>query len=223
MDSVFFWCAELLRLAAAVFGFAYGARCFFKKGVPLCLQSVTMALGSYSLGSLYHICYTLTNDLPARGFTPAYLGHFGFFAFMLTATYAQMDKIVDDGSKAMRPSRVLALPAAALAMALFLPTAFWSQASVTVKLTCLAIWLFGAASIYFHVKHAIIPDLDFGFIKAIRPYNRAAACLGFAELMYLTAWNMGAPLWMLLTSALFAVLTVVMMIFAGKGVKRWTI
>ena len=44
-------------------------------------------------------------------------------------------------------------------------------------------------STYFNLKHAIIPDLDFGFIKAIKPYNFFVLALSFSELFCLTAWN----------------------------------
>ena len=73
-DLVCMWIAELVPLSATLFSFIYGLNKFFKKGKPLFLQSITMAMGSHALGSIYHICQTLTTETVLEGFTPAYLG-----------------------------------------------------------------------------------------------------------------------------------------------------
>ena len=49
------------------------------------------------------------------------------------------------------------------------------------------VWIPAIFAVYFNLKHAFIPDLDFGFVKAIMPYNVWVLCLGFAELICLTA------------------------------------
>ena len=77
MDDKFLictWIAELVPLAATLFSLCYGLKHFFKKGKPLFLQSMTMAMASHALGSIYHLCQTLTSDDVVEGFTPAYLG-----------------------------------------------------------------------------------------------------------------------------------------------------
>ena len=78
-------------------------------------------MGCHALGSIYHLCQTLTNETVLEGFTPAYLGRIGFFLFLITASYGQMDRIVDDGSKKYRPSRYIALIAPLLAILLYIP------------------------------------------------------------------------------------------------------
>ena len=85
------------------------------------------------------------------------------------------------------------------------------------------VWLPAIISVYFNLKHAIIPDLDFGFIKAFKPYNVFVLCLGFAELLCLTAWDYYYPLQMAVSSLVFGVLCVCTMIAAKKGVEKWTI
>ena len=101
--------AEIAPLLATLLSFIYGLKHFFKKGKPLFLQTITMAMASHALGSIYHLCQTLTSDTLIEGFTPAYLGRIGFFLFIITASYGQMDRIVDDGSAKMKPSRYIAL------------------------------------------------------------------------------------------------------------------
>ena len=223
IDLVCLWTAELVPLSATMFSFVYGLNKFFKKGKPLFLQSITMAMGCHALGSIYHLCQTLTTEEVLEGFTPAYLGRIGFFLFLITASYGQMDRIVDDGSREVRPSRYIALIAPLCATLLYLPNGTMEDLPLATKIAVLLVWLPGIFSVYFNLKHAIIPDFDFGFIKAIKPYNILAMCLGFAELICLTAWDYLYNLPLVLASVLFAILCVAMMVAAKKGAEKWTI
>lgn len=217
------WIAELVPLSATMFSFIYGIVNFFKKGKPLFLQSITMAMGCHALGSIYHLCQTLTTETVLEGFTPAYLGRIGFFLFLITASYGQMDRIVDDGSNKFRPARYIALLAPLCAILLYLPSGLMEELPVVTKIAIFLVWLPAMVSVYYNLKHSIIPDFDFGFIKAIKPYNILATCLGFAEMLCLTAWDFlySAPL--VITSFAFAGLCISMMIAAKKGAEKWTI
>ena len=217
------WIAELAPLSATLFSFVYGLSKFFERGKPLFLQSITMAMGCHALGSIYHLCQTLTQETVLEGFTPAYLGRIGFFLFLLTASYGQMDRIIDDGSKKILPSRFIALIAPICAILLYLPSGLMEDLPLRTKIANLLVWIPATFSVYFNLKHAIIPDFDFGFIKAIKPYNILATCLGFAELLCLTAWNYfyGTPL--IISSITFGVLCIAMMLVAKRGADKWTI
>ena len=217
------WIAELVPLSATLFSFIYGANKFFQKGKPLFLQSITMAMGSHALGSLYHLCHTLTTETVLEGFTPAYLGRIGFFLFFIAASYGQMDRIVDDGSKKIRPTRYIAMIAPLCAILLYLPNGLMEDLPVATKIAVALVWLPAIFSVYYNLKHAIIPDLDFGFIKAIKPYNFLAVCLGFAELLCLTAWDYLYNTQLVITSVIFSGLCVALIIAAKKGAERWTI
>ena len=223
VDIVCLWIGELVPLFATLFSFVYGLKNFFKKGKPLFLQSITMAMGCHALGSIYHLCLTVTSHTVFEGFTPAYLGRIGFFLFLITASYSQMDRIIDDGSKKMMPYRIIAFAAPICAVLAYLPNGLMDDLPLATKIAVLMVWLPATVSVYYNLKHSIIPDFDFGFIKAIKPYNILALCLGFAELFCLTAWDYlySAPL--VITSLVFAVLCVSMMIVAKKGAEKWTI
>ena len=223
IDLICMWIAELVPLCATLFSFIYGINKFFKKGKPLFLQSITMAMGSHALGSIYHLCQTLTIETVIEGFTPAYLGRIGFFLFFLVASYGQMDRIVDDGSKQIRPTRYISLIAPVCVIMLYLPSVLAEHLTAATKISCLLVWIPAAFSVYYNLKHAIIPNFDFGFIKAIKPYNIIAVCLGFAELLCLTAWSYLNNALLLITSVVFAVLCVALMFAAKKGAERWTI
>lgn len=213
----------LLPLLATLFSFVYGARHFFQRGKPLCMQTLTFAMGSHALGSIYQLCLTVSSETVLEGFTPAYLGRIGFFLFLLASSYGQLDKIVDDGSAKMRPARRLAFLAPLAAVLLYIPNVIIEDVPVGTKISYAFIWIPAAFALYFNLKHAIIPDLDFGFIKAIKPYNVFALSLGVFELLCLTAWDYLANVFMLITAVGFSVLCVCTMVAARKGVEKWTI
>lgn len=223
IDLICMWIAELVPLSATLFSFIYGLRNFFKKGKPLFLQSITMAMGCHAIGSIYHLCQTLTTETVLEGFTPAYLGRIGFFLFLITASYGQMDRIVDDGTEKMKASRYIAIIAPVCLALLFIPNATMEDLPIATKISVSLVWLPAMISVYYNLKHAIIPDCDFGFIKAIKPYNILMMSLGFAEVCCLTAWDYlyNAPL--VITSVIFAVICVASMFAAKKGADKWKI
>ena len=217
------WIAELLPLSATIFSFIFGLRHFFKRGKPLFLQSITMAMGCHSLGTIYRLCLLLTSETAFTGFTPAYLGRIGFFLFFIAASYGQMDRIVDDGTATTRASRYIALIAPVCAALLYIPNGCKVDLPTATKVSALLVWIPALVSVYFNLKHAIIPDCDFGFVKAIKPYNMLAVCLGFSELFCLTARNHAHNVWLVITSVMFSAFCVAMMIAAKKGAEKWTV
>ena len=222
-DLICIGIAEIAPLIATMFSLIYGLKHFFKKGKPLCLQSITMAMASHALGSIYHLCQTITSDTVVEGFTPAYLGRIGFFLFILTASYGQLDRIVDDGSPKMRPARYIALLAPLCAALLYIPNVTMEDVPIQTKVVYAFVWIPAIICVYFNLKHAIIPNLDFGFIKAIKPFNILVLSLGFSELLCLTAWDYYDSMMLAVTSVLFGILCVCTMIAARKGVEKWTI
>lgn len=215
--------AEIVPLAATLFSLVFGLKCFFKRGKPLFLQSFTMAMASHALGSIYHLCQSLTSEELVEGFTPAYLGRIGFFLFILTASYGHLDRIVDDGTSKMRSARCLAFLAPVVVLLLYVPNATLEDVPIATKVTYFIVWIPAMISMYFNLKHAIIPDMDFGFIKAIKPYNIFTLGLGLSELLCLTAWDYCDPIPLAISAILFGVFCVCTMVFAKKGVEKWVI
>jgi hypothetical protein len=106
---------------------------------------------------------------------------------------------------------------------LYLPNGLMEDLPTATKVTYLLVWLPAIFIVYYNLKHAIIPNLDFGFIKAIKPYNILAVCLGFAELLCLTAWSYLSNTLLVITSVIFSILCVSLMVAAKKGAEKWTI
>lgn len=223
MNAVFTWASELVPLASALCAFIYGVRNFFKSGIALYLQSITMAMGCHALGSLYHVCEMLTKESVSGGFTPAYLGNMGFYLFFIAASYGQLDRIVDDGSEKMRPARYKGLFAPAGAGLICIPNFISEEISVGTVISCVMLWIPAAICVYFSLKHAIIPDMDFGFIKAIKPYNTIVTALVFSDLLCMTARNSFPDGIRVIFSIIFGILSFATIIAAKKGVEKWTI
>ena len=134
-----------------------------------------------------------------------------------------MDRIVDDGSKKLRHARFIALLAPLCAILLYLPNGLMEDLPLATKIAVLLVWIPAIFSVYYNLKHAIIPNFDFGFIKAIKPYNILSVCLGFAELLCLTAWDYLYNTLLVISSVIFAGLCVALIIVAAKGAEKWTI
>lgn len=215
--------AEMAPLLATLFSLIYGIIHFFKKGKPLFLQTITMAMASHALGSIYHLCQDLIGGTLMEGFTPAYLGRVGFFLFIITASYGQMDRIVDDGSAKMKPSRYISLIAPICAALLYIPNWMIDDVPLRTKIVYAIVWIPAVIAVYFNLKHALIPNMDFGFIKAIKPYNILILCLSFSELICLTAWDYYEPVPLAISAVIFGVLCICTMVAARKGAEKWTV
>lgn len=229
MDTLYtvcLWVSELVPLFATLISFIYGIMHFFKKGKAVYLQIITIAMGCFALGNLHHLCQTMLFEEVFEGFTPSYLGHIGFFLFLITSNYGQIDGIVDDRSPATKKSRYIALCGPALAIILYIPN-YLMEMPVSTKITYATVWIAASVSIYYNLKHAIIPDMGFGFIKAIRPYNIMAVLVSCVDLLYLTSWSYYdyrfGCIAILITSVVFSVFCIIMMRALKEGVKKWTI
>lgn len=223
MNNAFYSAAEFIPLIAALSAFIYGVRHFFKKGIALYAQSITMAMGCHALGSLYHVCEVISTENVSEGFTPAYFGNMGFYLFFIAASYGQLDRIVDDGSEKMRPARYIAWIAPVLAIMICIPNYLSEEFTVGIGISCGMLWIPAAVSVYFSLKHTIIPDMDFGFIKAIKPYNALATALIFSDLICMTARNSFHDSVRVVFAVIFGVLCIATICAARKGVKKWTI
>jgi hypothetical protein len=89
------------------------------------------------------------------------------------------------------------------------------------------VWLAAAFSSYYNFKHAIICDLGYGFVKAIRPYNVCALVLTFTELILQIFWaNYDIKFGFVAIAAVsvfFSVMCAVTVVALKKGVEAWRI
>ena len=225
-DEICFWAADIIPLLACLVTFIYGVKNFFKKGKAYYLQIVTMAFGCYALGSFYHLCQTITTEEVAEGFTAAYLGRIGFFLFLFTANFGQMDGLLDEKTQPFKKFRYIALIAPVVAVLLYL-LCLLTDMHYSTKISLAFIWISAIFSSYYNFKHAIISDLGYGFAKAIRPYNICALILTFTELILQVLWcNYDIDYGMIIiafVSVVFSVMCPVTIIALKRGVEAWKV
>lgn len=150
-------------------GFFYGAFVFLAKKSPLYAKMITGAVACMMFASLLAVVRRLTG-FETRTFQLDYLAYIGVFLFLLTANAGLMDGLGDDGSKALRKYRLIALAAPAAVAVLYLPILLSGQPTAA-KVIFGVVALFVCAASYFNFKHAVLPDVDFGVIRCVREYN----------------------------------------------------
>ncbi|MEG0571336.1 MAG: hypothetical protein RR497_06805 [Oscillospiraceae bacterium] len=215
------WIIQLILLLSSGIAFVGGVAQFFKKGVPLFSQIVICGLGCMMLGWLFNTVALLTGQIP-EGFNVGKLGLAGGFLFLFSASFGQMNGLVDGGEKIYRKYRTLSLLAPALIIAIYTPVLF-SEASVEAKCVDAVLCLIFALSSYFNLKHLIIPDVDFGILKSIRGYNLLALLLSILSTVNLVTIDLEWTIFQLIISALIAALYIAIIPVLAKGAKKWTV
>ncbi len=80
--------------------------------------------------------------------------------------------------------------------------------------------IIGVAS-YFHVKHLMIPDVDYGVVRCLRAYNVLAAALSLLSMLELIAlaWDLDVLLYG--SGVGLCTVTLALVPTMDKGVKKW--
>ena len=225
LNEACFFVADIVPFLASLGTFIYGVKHFFKKGKAYYLQIVTMAFGCYAIGSFYYLCQSITTEEVPEGFTAAYLGRIGFFLFLFTANFGQMDGLLDDRTSAFKKFRYIALIAPITAALLYIPCAL-TDMTISTKISLVFMWFAAMCSSYYNFKHAVISDLGDGFAKAIRPYNICALILIFTELILHILWANSESCGFVIiavVSVIFSIMCAVTLVVLKRGVEAWKV
>ena len=200
----------------------YGLYVSTLRKMPLYFQLSVATIACLILGYVFDICDYVVNGLLSEEYFIGYLGSIGSFLFLLTASIGYMDGIIDDGSPKIKKCRYIALIGPIIAGALWIPNIL-ADVPVSTKVVYSILWIPAMFSLYFNLKHAIVPDMGFGFVKAIRPFNVSAVCFTLLQLIHLTLWNYCDWIPLLISGIFFGSSCIVMVVMADKGVKKWVI
>lgn len=207
----------------ALFGFVYGLVRFVRKRRALYTLMIVFGIGCAMMGRLFETLQLVASGEVHNGFQIGVLGVVGSFLFFFTANYGQMDSLVDDGSRAFLKYRIIAM-LAPICMVVFYVVYFsyvgFGENAIVRAVETIII----AMASYFHLKHLIIKDVDYGIISCIRMYNLLALLYAFLCMgeMILTT----APFSEIYTIVLYAAMCIIMLIFIPvleRGVRKWTI
>lgn len=214
---------EALPLLSVIAALIIGKSAWNAQKKALFPKLVAAGLGCMALGYLHDMVYYLIMGELARGIYVSFLGIMGCFLFLLSANYGQLDRLFDDGDKSFCKYRWLSLIAPAVIIISYLPVALSDSISFYMKCVGFLGWLVIAAASYYNLKHAIISDGGFSFVKAVRPYNFTAVILEVSQVCYLSARIFDIKWAIVVTSVFLSASLILLMYYAEKGATKWTL
>ena len=203
-------------------GFIYGSIKFFKKNKAMYLWMITLGIGCAMLTSLFNFLQILTQGVLPFKFNVGMLGTIGTFLFFLTANYGQMDSLADDGNKKFIKYRIIAILAPILLLALYIPTLFY-DIEIGLRIAQIIILLITMLASYFHLKHLIFPDVDFGIIKCIRGYNFMALLYAVCSVLIIVGKDLNVDALWMTTEIIGSIILLCILPILERGVKKWMI
>lgn len=209
-----------LTLSAAV-GFGYGLFRFFRNKSALYIKMIVFGIGCAMLGRLFETLQLFANEQIQSGFHVGVLGVVGSFLFFFTANFGQMDSLVDDGSKKYSKYRLISLIAPIIVIGMYIfhfVQIGFGETAVVSGVEALVI----ALASYYHLKHFIIPDIDYGVIRSIRKYNLMALIYAFLCMAELLITNINLPIAYIIVYVLMCIFMIVFVPVLERGVKKWT-
>ena len=217
--------AKFLSLAmtlCALVGFNYGLARFFKERKALYTRMIVFGIGSAMLGRLFETLSLFAFGEMPSGFHIGVLGIVSSFLFFYTANFGQMDSLVDDGSAKFRKYRVIGMIAPVIILILYILYLRNSEFGAGAIVRAVEAIVIGLAA-YYHLKHLVIKDVDYGIIRSIRGYNLLA--LIYAVLCMLEMILTASPysiIWTVIVDVLICVILLIFIPVLEKGVKKWT-
>jgi hypothetical protein len=217
------WISGVLPLLCSVVSLIVYRKMWFNRKKALFPKLISAGIACVALGNLHDVTYLLVSNKPVNGLYIGFLGIIGCFLFLLSANYGQLDRLFDDSSKKFLKYRFIALVAPALIFAIFSPILLASNVPVSMRIFSFIGWIPIAFASYYNVKHAMLPDCGFVFVKAVRPYNITAFVLEISYSVHIVMRTYGIGIGILITSVVISVALVALIYFAKKGVSQWTI
>lgn len=202
-----------ITLLAAVFAGIYGLSTVLQPKLPLFYKIVTYGFGSYLIGTLYGFLYT---ELlyGQKGFHAGYLGYVGTYFFLFSSYFGALDRLADGHERKYRVYRLTALLPAAAVLLMGMKLLRQSE-----DIFLFFLLLPAAGTAYFACKHLILPDVEMGIIRVMRPYNTIIMLWCLLQPLMLGMTGEGAGEW-ILTGA-NALLVMLALPVARKGVRLW--
>ena len=209
---------SLAMTISAGIGFGYGLYRFFRDESALYVRMIIFSVGCAMFGRLFETLQYLVNGELGNGFHVGMLGIIGSFLFLFSANFGQMDSVVDDGSPVFRKTRLISLAAPLVIIAIWCLIAFTKGLNKTTIPLGIET-LFIAQASYFHLKHLIIKDVEWGVLKNIRLYN----LIGVLNChCFIASWlnDSGSLIWKI-SMVLYIFVTFTMLPALVHGANKW--
>ena len=133
----------------------------------------------------------------------------------------QIDSLVDDGSKQFLKYRIISLSGIIAASVIYIFILF-STAPTAEKVTDAVVFVSIAAASYFHIKHILIPDVDYGVVRCLRSYNTCALSYGVLCMLEIMAAANGFAAFRITVCLLQCAVSLLIVPVMDMGVRKWS-
>lgn len=213
--NIFVW-------ACSTAGFVYGILKFLRPRKALYAQMITFAVGCIAFGRLYQIVRLFTGDNITERFQLGILGVIGSFLFLFTSNYGTVDSLADDGSDRFRKYRLISLAAPVTLILIYVILILIPAFPLLNKIATGVIVIVASASSYFNLKHLILPDVDYGVVKCLKPYNALALVHTAVCVLEPIALSYNSTFLFILSNVVMGITLLVMVPVVERGQKKWT-
>lgn len=207
----------IAELCGALVSSVFGCCTVFKKKIPLFYKIIFFAMLACLMGNVYTVLYSRLWQADGSGFHVGYLGYIGMFLFLQSSYYGAINSLADGGQTEFKKYRIIAFIVA---------TAFFISSVLMMLHFQKEFWLYIVVipmgfTLYFAMKLLIVPDVDMGIIKVMRPYNALIVCLCFFMILRILSES-GSAL-ETISSICTGLLLALCLPTARNGVKKWFI
>lgn len=207
----------IVELAGALFATVYGCCTVFRKKTPLFLKIIFFSMLTCLMSNIYTILYNYLWQPSDRGFHVGYLGYVGMFFFLYSSYYGAINGLADGKQPQFRRYRVIAVIVAVAFFMCSVLSMYFSDRNFWMCIVVIPMCF----TVYFAVKLLIIPDVEMGIIKVMRPYN--GLIIGLCICMMLSILLVSDSMLKTVSSICTGVLLALCMPVARNGVRKWFI
>ena len=215
--------ANIIVCVCSFGGFVYGGILFFRPKKALYAQMITLSLGCIAFGRLFNVVRLLTDGNITEHFQLGFLGLIGSLMFFFSANYGTVDSLLDDRSKEFTKYRIIALAAPVAAIFMYIGMFLLSDISDIWKIMGAVLTAFVIPTSYFNLKHLIFPDVDFGVVKCLRPYNFLALVYSAAIFIECFAMSRDNELLTFICCIIIGMITAAIIPSVARGYNKWKI
>jgi len=212
----------ILLAASSAIAFTYGVVKLFRPKVAMFKQLVVCSIGCMMLGRLYNLLFIVVGKDLSPVFNVGMLGVTGGFMFLFSASFGQMDGLVDNRSKELAKYRIISLVAPVF-MAVVYVYIFFKLDIVFEKAFLSTGYIVLGLSSYYSLKHVIIPDVEYGIIDSIRSYSALALALAVCYAVQIVADKLSITILRIIVAILISILYIIIIPVMERGSKKWTI
>ncbi len=211
---------NLAMVVCALAGMACGGLRYLGPRKPLYASMIVLGVACIALGRLYQCARLVTGLDIIDIFQLGILGTIGAFSFFFSSNYGQIDSLVDDRSTAFARYRIIASLGPIIIFVLYLLTI--KEAYPSEKISYALISASIAAASYFHIKHFLIPDVDYGIVRCLRQFNVIALIYGILCMLELITIEYNMLTGEIVVGILQCIMSALLVPAMDMGVKKWT-